>query len=89
MLQEKADYVKLRELSVRYTLNRNGLPSFLPINRATINLVGRNLKTLTGYSGADPEVGLATFGGSASVGRVDEFFYPNYRSYGIDVELVF
>ena len=86
---EKADFIKLRELSVRYTVNRDAIPGFLPVNRATINLVGRNLKTLTGYSGSDPEVGLATFGGSASVGRVDEFFYPNYRSYGLDVELVF
>jgi TonB-linked SusC/RagA family outer membrane protein len=30
-----------------------------------------------------------SFGGSAAVGRIDEYFYPNYRSLGIDVELVF
>jgi TonB-linked SusC/RagA family outer membrane protein len=86
---EKADYVKLRELSVRYTFNRDQLPAALRLSRATINLVGRNLKTFTGYIGHDPEVGKSSFGGSAAVGRIDEYFYPNYRSLGIDIELVF
>ena len=61
----------------------------LGITQATLNLTGRNLKTWTGYSGFDPEVGKNTFGGSAAVGRIDEYFYPNYRSIGFDIELVF
>jgi TonB-linked SusC/RagA family outer membrane protein len=86
---ENGTYVKLRELSVNYQLNEQDLPPFLRLTRATINLTGRNLKTFTSYVGADPEVGLASLGGSAAVGRVDEYFYPNYRSFGLDVELVF
>ena len=89
---EDADYIKLRELSLRYTFDEGRLPSFLQrtgISRATINFTGRNLKTWTDYLGYDPEVGKTNFGGSAAVGRIDEYFYPNYRSYGIDVELVF
>lgn len=89
---EDSDYVKLRELSVRYTLQQGSLPSFLQrvgIDRATFNVSGRNLKTWTDYQGYDPEVGKSTFGGSAAVGRIDEYFYPNYRSFGFDLELVF
>jgi TonB-linked SusC/RagA family outer membrane protein len=86
---ERADFVKLREVSLRYTFNRGDLPAALRLSRATINLVGRNLKTFTGYIGHDPEVGKRSFGGSAAVGRIDEYFYPNYRSLGIDIELVF
>jgi TonB-linked SusC/RagA family outer membrane protein len=86
---EDATYIKLRELSLHYTLNEQDLLAFLGFSRATINLTGRNLHTFTSYVGPDPEVGLASLGGSAAVGRVDEYFYPNYRSFGIDVELVF
>lgn len=93
---ERADFIKLRELSLRYTLTGNQLPDVLGVTRATINLTGRNLKTLTGYIGHDPEVGKtgtlgdgSSFGGSAAVGRIDEYFYPNYRSFGLDITLVF
>ena len=48
---EDGDFVKLRELSVRYTFDQNSLPGFLSqagFDRATINLAGRNLITFTG-----------------------------------------
>jgi len=89
---EDADFVKLREVSVRYTVTQDRLPSAmrgLGFTQATINLIGRNLKTWTDYRGFDPEVGVDSFGGSAVVGRVDEWFVPNFRSIGIDVELIF
>ncbi|MBI4519259.1 MAG: SusC/RagA family TonB-linked outer membrane protein [Gemmatimonadetes bacterium] len=89
---EDADFIKLRQLSLRYTFDQARLPAFMRttgVRRATINLVGRNLKTWTGYLGHDPEVGKNTFGGSAAIGRIDEYFYPNFRQLGIDVELVF
>ncbi|MBI3983338.1 MAG: SusC/RagA family TonB-linked outer membrane protein [Gemmatimonadetes bacterium] len=89
---EDADYLKVRELSFRYTLRGGGMPAFLRsvgLSQVTINLTGRNLKTWTGYRGFDPEVGKNTFGGSAAVGRIDEYFYPNFRSLGFDIELIF
>ncbi len=89
---EDADYVKLREVSVRYIMYEDDLPDIVRrtgIKQATINLIGRNLKTWTDYLGFDPEVGTDTYGGSAVVGRVDEWAIPNYRSFGIDVEVVF
>jgi hypothetical protein len=89
---EDADYVKLRELSFRYTLPGGSIPAILRragIAQLTINLTGRNLKTWTRYAGFDPEVGKNTFGGSAAVGRIDEYFYPNYRSIGLDIAMAF
>ena len=86
---ERSDFIKLRELSFHYNLSEQDIPGILQFTRATINLTGRNLHTFTSYVGADPEVGKSTFGGSAAVGRIDEYFYPNYRSFGLDVELVF
>ena len=89
---ESADFVKLREVSIRYTVPEDRLPSALlqaGLTQATINFIGRNLKTWTDYKGFDPEVGVDSFGGSAVVGRVDEWFVPNFRSVGIDVELIF
>lgn len=89
---EDADFVKLREMSIRYTLTQDRLPEMmqgLGFSQATINLIGRNLKTWTDYRGFDPEVGVNSFGGSAVVGRVDEWFVPNFRSFGIDIELIF
>lgn len=89
---EDADFVKLRELSVRYTLDDGLLPAAvrnIGVQEATINLTGRNLKTWTDYRGFDPEVGTDSFGGSAVVGRVDEWFVPNFRSVGVDVSIVF
>jgi hypothetical protein len=89
---EDADYIKLREVSFRYTVPETSLPSMVQrfgVSQATINLTGRNLKTWTDYTGFDPEVGSNTFGGSAAVGRIDEYFYPNFRSFGIDLELIF
>ena len=89
---EDADYIKLREVSFRYTVPETSLPPMLQrfgVSQATINLTGRNLKTWTDYTGFDPEVGSNTFGGSAAVGRIDEYFYPNFRSLGIDLELIF
>jgi hypothetical protein len=89
---ESADFVKLREVSIRYTVTGDRLPNALlqaGLTQATINFIGRNLKTWTDYKGFDPEVGVDSFGGSAVVGRVDEWFVPNFRSVGIDVELIF
>ena len=87
-----ASFVKIREISARYTFSRNQterLLGRLAPQDVTINLTGRNLHTWTPYEGYDPEVGQASFLGSAVVGRVDEYSYPNFRSFGVDVELSF
>ena len=86
------DFVKLREVSLRYTFEGGALSSLLGktgLDRATLNLTGRNVHTWTKYKGFDPEVGSNSLLGSANVARIDEYFYPNFRSFGLDVEMVF
>jgi TonB-dependent starch-binding outer membrane protein SusC len=51
---EKADFVKLRELSLTYTLPRT-LSQRTGASNMSFTLAGRNLATWTGYSGLDPE----------------------------------
>ncbi|MFV1988487.1 MAG: SusC/RagA family TonB-linked outer membrane protein [Gemmatimonadota bacterium] len=89
---EPGGWVKLRELSIGYTL-----PSAVTgklfgggINRVTLSAIGRNLLTFTGYSGFDPEVGnTGGLAGSATIDRVDLQAYPNSRSFSLALEFVF
>jgi hypothetical protein len=87
---EDGSYVKLREMSVSYTLGQNLLNQmrFLGLgeNRSVkVALIGRNLKTWTKYTGYDPE--------AASVGdfnyRIDGFRYPAMRQLTGQVEIGF
>lgn len=72
---EKGGYVKLRELSVRYRVPVSGLRLFdrQVASGVSVALTGRNLLTLTSYSGFDPEVGRV-------LDRVDQFGYPMFRT---------
>lgn len=85
---EDGSYVKLRELSVSYTLGER-LMRVAGLNRIAggvkLALIGRNLYTWTDYSGFDPDV---TAGGDFNF-RVDGFRYPNFRTLTGQVELTF
>ena len=76
---EKGDFVKLRELSVRYSLNPDWLDAIFRgrVTGADLNLIGRNLYTFTDYTGYDPEVANGN-GGSDVIGRIDSYQYPNF-----------
>ncbi|MYC88586.1 MAG: SusC/RagA family TonB-linked outer membrane protein [Gemmatimonadales bacterium] len=90
--REDGDWMKVRELSVGYTLPQTTVQNLFGdvFDRVTLNLIGRNLLTLTGYRGYDPEVGGPRGSlGSATLGRVDSFGYPNFRSFTFSAELVF
>lgn len=80
-------YLKLREVAVSYTFRQDQLPRFFGgfFQRATVQLIGRNLFTFTDFPGYDPEVGS----GNAAVERTDSYGYPNYRTYTAMLELVF
>lgn len=88
---EEGTYAKLRELSLQYSFDRVALGKvfggFLAnvFNRITVGLIGRNLLTLTNYSGFDPEVGV----GDATLMRLDAFGYPQYRTFTGMLELEF
>lgn len=83
---ENGTYMRLRELSVSYTLpqslvSRTGMFA----QGVKVSLVGRNLFTWTNYTGFDPE---ANAGGDFNF-RVDGFRYPNFRTVTAMVELNF
>ncbi len=83
---EKASFAKLRELSVTYKVGQIG-----GVGDWTFGLVGRNLLTITGYSGVDPEAGCGGLDGggcggatgpvnSGIVNQTDAFSFPTLRT---------
>jgi TonB-linked SusC/RagA family outer membrane protein len=90
--REDGDWIKIRELSIGYTLPDGMRQSLFGemFDRITFNAIGRNLLTITDYRGYDPEVGRS--GGeltNAGLQRYDSFGYPNFRSFTFSAELVF
>ena len=81
---EDTNFLKVRELSVRYALNPDWLDAIFGgrVTGADVNLIGRNLYTLTGYTGFDPEVG-------GIVRRNDNYNYPNPRRISFSLQLTF
>lgn len=71
-LIEDADYLKLREVSVRYNLGRliSQAPGFDRVRTASLSVSARNLFTTTKYGGLDPEVNYA---GARSLSRGQDF----------------
>jgi TonB-linked SusC/RagA family outer membrane protein len=86
---EDGSYTKLREVSLRYTFDRDALGGFgesIGLDRATVNVIGRNLLTWTDYTGYDPEVAWPGF---AVIYRTDAFWYPHFRQFTVAMEIVF
>lgn len=87
---ESATFMKLRELSVNYTLNHSQLQGVglgRLLNEVRIGVIGRNLFTITDYSGVDPEV--APQGDDAFKGRASWFQYPPFRTITGFIEIAF
>ncbi|MBA3890598.1 MAG: hypothetical protein H0X64_08705 [Gemmatimonadaceae bacterium] len=85
---EDGSFVKLRELSVGYTVSPNlmeraGLNRYA--NGVKLALIGRNLFTWTNYSGFDPDI----TSGSDFNFKIDGFSYPNFRQFTGRVEVTF
>ncbi|MGH2347888.1 MAG: SusC/RagA family TonB-linked outer membrane protein [bacterium] len=85
---EPGGFVKLRELSVRYAVPARYLTGLrsLGIRAAALSVLGRNLFTITDYSGYDPEVRDEEANPAA---RVDDFDYPRFRTLTVTVQLEF
>jgi TonB-linked SusC/RagA family outer membrane protein len=82
---EDGGFVKLREVSVGYTLDFPWVQRLLGFTSIDLRLAGRNLKTWTDYTGYDPEVNL---GGSIQATRgMDYFVMPQTRSFLLSVTL--
>ena len=82
---EKADFVKLREVSLSITLPSR-LISRTGATAAQLVFSGRNLGLWSDYSGLDPEVN--SYGGRNFV-RVDAYANPNSRRLATQLNLTF
>ncbi|MEO8553750.1 MAG: TonB-dependent receptor, partial [Kofleriaceae bacterium] len=81
---EDASFVKVRELSVAYSLPKSIVAQIGgPLRTLTLSAAGRNLFTFTGYSGLDPEV--SNFGNQPIGRNFDVAPYPPSRSFWFSV----
>ena len=82
---EPHGYVKLREISVAYTLDAPWVQRTLGLGSIDVRLSGRNLKTWTKWTGYDPET---SGGGSTDPVQGSEYFgNPQTRSFVFTVTL--
>ena len=56
-------------------------------NSFVVRVSGRNLLTFTDYTGFDPEV--SANGGNSVVRGLDEFTYPNFRTFNVSTQIRF
>jgi TonB-linked SusC/RagA family outer membrane protein len=90
---ENGSFLKLRELSLSYSLNQSMVQSLFGsvVDRVQLSVIGRNLITWDDdYRGYDPEVGFSGGdAGAAAINRVDSYQYPNFREITGAVQVVF
>ena len=86
---EDGTYLRLREVSVRYTFNRRLLqPVFRgAVDRITLALIGRNLFTWTNYSGFDPD--MSVFSEATIYRETSPSQYPILRTLTASIEIGF
>ncbi len=85
---EDGGFVKLREVSVAYTLDAPWVQRSLGFSSIDIRVSGRNLKTWTKYTGYDPETNLGgAISSGAGAGGVDYFNNPQTRSFVFAITL--
>ena len=75
---ENGNFVKLRELSVAYTLDQSWVRNRLGLGSIDLRVAGRNLHTWTKYRGLDPESNLG--GAEFLTQGIDYFNNPQVRS---------
>lgn len=77
-LIEDASFLRLKNLTLQYSLPKNWVNA-AKMQDVKFHFTGRNLWTLTDFTGYDPEPET----------NVIAFFYPNTRQYEIGVEVTF
>lgn len=80
---EKANFVKLRDLSLTYTLPKS-FASKVHVSGANLTLAGHNLALWTKYKGIDPEVNTTA---NRSFVRVDAYAAPMNRRVSLALDL--
>jgi TonB-linked SusC/RagA family outer membrane protein len=82
---ENSGYVKLREISLTYTLDMPWVQNMVGVSSIDIRVSGRNLKTWTKFTGYDPET---SGGGSTDPIQGSEYFgNPQTRSFVFAITL--
>jgi TonB-linked SusC/RagA family outer membrane protein len=85
---ENTTFLKLRELTASWALPQSVVNSlWSAIGSARVTLSGRNLITVTDYSGMDPEV--SNFGNQAIGRGIDVAPFPRSRSFWFGIDLGF
>ena len=79
---EDGSFIRLQNLSLGYTLPRKFMKN-IHIQNCRLYVTGYNLFTITGYSGYDPEVDIAT----GLTPNIDNNRYPRSRTYTFGVQL--
>ena len=82
---EDGSFVRLREVTLSYDLSK--FAKIPTVQRMMLTVSGRNLLTFTDYTGFDPEV--SHFGKDSRIRGLDEFTYPNFRTFSVGLNLVF
>lgn len=89
---DKADFWKLRSVSVSYQVPEAWVSSFA--DRATVTIAGRNLMKWTDFQGTDPEIEdytdrAGSGSGAGSYGRREYYSLPPSRSFLATVRVTF
>jgi TonB-linked SusC/RagA family outer membrane protein len=79
---EDGSYVRCKNITLGYTL-----PAIKGVQNIRVYVSGNNLFTVTKYSGFDPEVN--TYAGSNTVIGIDNFVYPQARSFLGGIQVTF
>jgi TonB-dependent starch-binding outer membrane protein SusC len=80
---EDASFLKLREIELHYDLPTDFVTQLGPMKTARLSLAGRNLLTITDYTGLDPEV--SNFGNQPIARNIDVAPYPPSRSFWFSI----
>ncbi|HYI01930.1 SusC/RagA family TonB-linked outer membrane protein, partial [Hyalangium sp.] len=84
---EDASFLKLREITVTYQLPDSWVTQIPKVKSARLSLSARNVFTITGYSGLDPEV--SNFGNQAIARNIDVAPFPPSRSFWTSIDVGF
>jgi TonB-linked SusC/RagA family outer membrane protein len=82
---EDATFLKIQALELSYAFNNNQLQRWMGSTAPRsirFGIIGRNLYTITGYSGFDPDIGSPS-------DRYDYYDYPNLRSWTGSLQVTF
>tara|TARA_R110002051_G_scaffold320565_1_gene406125 strand:- start:9100 stop:12204 length:3105 start_codon:yes stop_codon:yes gene_type:complete len=85
---EDGSYVKLREVSLAYSIPKDIIKNIGFFEDIKISIIGRNLLTFSDYKGWDPEV-QSYDGSTQQYFAVDYGVYPNQSSYSMSVQFKF